>query len=42
LKIPADSRGITFYQEYVQRMVQRIGHWNVFNEWGWQYVFVTI
>ena len=42
LKIPADSRGITFCQEYVQRMVSRIGHRNMFNEWGWQYVFVDI
>ena len=39
LKIPADSRGITstFCQEYVQRMVLRIRHRNMFNDWGWQY-----
>ena len=37
LKLPADSRGITFCQEYVQRMVSRIRHRNMFNDWGWQY-----
>ena len=37
LKIPADSGSITFCQEHVQRMVLRIRHWNMLNDWGWQY-----
>ena len=33
---------IEWCQEYVQRMVTRIARQNMFNEWGWQYVFVDI